>query len=94
MPNKNLGFTPAQYKMRKARFLEEMEAVVPWAQLLALIAPHDHTEDTRPQGGRSAYPLEVMLRGYDCVEICRFLIAVSKTARKNRTVWQKGEGEG
>ncbi len=57
-----LGFAPAPYKTRKARFLEEMERIVPWAQLLALIAPYYPPEGKRALGGRPAYPLEVMLR--------------------------------
>src|SRR5215471_3552207 len=45
---------------RRERFLAEMNAVVPWARLLALIAPHYPTGT----GGRPAMPLERMLRIY------------------------------
>ncbi len=45
-------------KTRKREFLEQMEQVVPWAALVALIAPY------YPQGrtGRPAFSLETMLR--------------------------------
>ena len=45
-------------KTRKAEFLEHMERVVPWAELVALIAPY------YPEGknGRPPFPLETMLR--------------------------------
>jgi len=41
-------------------FLGEMEAVVPWARLEALITPHY----TKPRKGRPQMPLSVMLRIY------------------------------
>jgi hypothetical protein len=46
---------------RREQFLREMEAVVPWDRLLALIAPHYHP---RGRPGRPAHPLPVMLRIY------------------------------
>ncbi|MDX2207202.1 MAG: IS5 family transposase [Gemmatimonadales bacterium] len=46
---------------RREQFLREMEAVVPWDLLLALIAPHYHPRGRR---GRPAHPLPVMLRIY------------------------------
>lgn len=58
---RTLGFA-APYKTRKARFLEEMERIVPWAQLVALIEPFYPPAGKRAQGGRPAWPLEVMLR--------------------------------
>jgi hypothetical protein len=45
-------------KTRKAEFLEQMERVVPWAELVALIAPY-HPEG---KNGRAPFPLETMLR--------------------------------
>ncbi len=45
---------------RRERFLAEMNAVVPWARLTALIAPHYPLG----KGGRPAMPLERMLRVY------------------------------
>ena len=57
-----LGFPPAPRKTRKARFLEQLNLIVPWADLIALIAPYYPPEGKRAWGGRPAYPLEVMLR--------------------------------
>lgn len=45
---------------RRERFLAEMNAVVPWARLTALIAPHY----PKGKGGRPPMPLERMLRIY------------------------------
>lgn len=45
---------------RRERFLAEMNAVIPWAELVALIAPHY----PKPQRGRPPMPLETMLRIY------------------------------
>ena len=45
---------------RREQFLTEMEAVVPWGRLLALIAPH--YPKVGPKGGRPPMPLETMLR--------------------------------
>ena len=45
---------------RRERFLREMDAVIPWASLLALIAPHY----AKPGRGRRPLPLEMMLRVY------------------------------
>ena len=45
---------------RRERFLREMDAVIPWASLLALIAPHY----AKPGRGRRPLPLETMLRVY------------------------------
>jgi len=57
---RNLGFSMCTRRTRKAVFLEEMDAVVPWARLLALIEPY------YPQGlsGRPPFALETMLRTY------------------------------
>ena len=47
---------------RREQFLAEMDAVVPWGRLLALIAPH--YPKAGPKGGRPPLPLETMLRVY------------------------------
>lgn len=47
---------------RREKFLAEMEAVVPWGRLLALIEPH--YPKAGPKGGRPPMPLETMLRVY------------------------------
>jgi hypothetical protein len=45
---------------RREQFLAEMEAVVPWDRLLALIEPH-HPK-ARARDGRPPMPLETMRR--------------------------------
>jgi IS5 family transposase len=60
-----LGFTNyeqtyAKKKTRRQRFLDEMEATVPWDAFLALISPVYHRPSAK--GGRPPFPLEVMLR--------------------------------
>ena len=45
---------------RRERFLVEMDAVIPWARLVALIEPHY----PKAGGGRRPMPLERMLRVY------------------------------
>ena len=47
---------------RREKFLAEMEEVVPWTRLLALIEPHYPKRGAR--GGRPPMPLETMLRVY------------------------------
>jgi IS5 family transposase len=47
---------------RREKFLGEMDAVVPWPRLLALIGPHYPM--VGPKGGRPPMPLEMMLRIY------------------------------
>jgi IS5 family transposase len=60
-----LGFTDyeqtyAKKKTRRQRFLDEMEATLPWNAFLALISPVYHRPSAK--GGRPPFPLEVMLR--------------------------------
>jgi IS5 family transposase len=60
-----LGFTDykqtyAKKKTRRQRFLDEMEATVPWDVSLALISPVYHRPSAKC--GRPPFPLEVMLR--------------------------------
>src|SRR5438094_9506343 len=54
------GFEQYTRKTRRAIFLEEMEQVVPWGELCALVAPH------YPQPGKGRRPVggEHMLRIY------------------------------
>src|SRR5256884_7933314 len=54
------GFEQYTRKTRRAIFLEEMEQVVPWRELCALVAPH------YPQPGKERRPVGVerMLRIY------------------------------
>ena len=55
------GFERYRKKTRREQFLEEMEQVVPWKELLALIEPHYQGKSRR---GRPAMALESMLRIY------------------------------
>lgn len=48
---------------RSAKFLLEMDEVVPWVRLVALIGPN-YLKVGAAQGGRSLMPLEIMLRIY------------------------------
>lgn len=57
-----LAWSDKKKVTRRERFLAEMNAVIPWADLTALIAPHYPRTHRGP--GRPAMPLEVMLRVY------------------------------
>jgi IS5 family transposase len=61
MNQTNFGFDPVHKKTRKEVFLEEMDRVVPWANLVALIKPHTRGAH-QALGGRSPIAVEVMLR--------------------------------
>jgi IS5 family transposase len=54
------GFERYTKKTKRAAFLEEMEQVVPWRELCALIEPHY----PKPGNGRPAIGVERMLRIY------------------------------
>ncbi|MCA6218453.1 IS5 family transposase [Ideonella sp. B7] len=56
-----LGFDPLPKKTRKEIFLEEMNRVVPWAALVALIQPHARGAH-QALGGRPPFAVETMLR--------------------------------
>jgi IS5 family transposase len=65
MGGKQLGFgdyeqSTARKRTKRERFLAQMEAVVPWRALIALIEPC--YPKTGSKGGRPPYPLETMLR--------------------------------
>lgn len=55
-----LAWTEKKKVTRRERFLAEMNVVIPWAELVALIAPRY----PKPKRGRPPMPLEVMLRIY------------------------------
>ena len=57
----SLAFDRKKKPTRRERFLAEMERVVPWAALLAVIEPHYPTSGRR---GRPPMPLATMLRLY------------------------------
>ena len=58
MKQADLGLNLSTKRTRKREFLDEMNRVVPWAELVELVAPY------APEGrrGRPPFPLEVMLR--------------------------------
>lgn len=56
------GFFDKGKTTKRERFLAEMDQVVPWARLLALIEPH--YPKVNPEGGRPPLPLERMFRIY------------------------------
>ncbi len=55
-----VAYTQKKKQTKRERFLAEMDAVIPWMELLALIAPH------YPKAGRGRQPLPmaVLLRVY------------------------------
>jgi len=56
-----LGLDPLPKKTRKEIFLDEMERVVPWSELVALIQPHARGAH-QALGGRPPFAIETMLR--------------------------------
>jgi IS5 family transposase len=58
----SLAYSTKMKVTRREKFLTEMEAVVPWSRLLALIEPHYPKMGSK--GGRPAMALDVMLRIY------------------------------
>ena len=58
MQKSNLGLNLSTKKTRKREFLEQMQQVVPWKDLVALISPY------APEGrkGRPPFPVEMLLR--------------------------------
>ena len=54
------GFERKTKRTRKREFLDKMNLVVPWAELVALIAPHLPKPGTK--GGRPPFAVETMLR--------------------------------
>ncbi len=55
-----LAWSEKKKVTRRERFLAEMNAVIPWAALVALIRPHY----PQPRRGRPPMPIETMLRIY------------------------------
>ena len=54
------GFERKTKRTRKREFLDEMNLVVPWAELVALIAPHAPAPGAK--GGRPPFAVQTMLR--------------------------------
>jgi transposase, IS5 family len=58
---------PLPKKTRREVFLEEMDKVVPWAELVALIQPHARGAH-QALGGRPPFPVQTMLRVH-CLQL-------------------------
>lgn len=54
------GFERKTKRTRKREFLDEMNLVVPWAELVSLIAPHAPAPGAK--GGRPPFAVRTMLR--------------------------------
>jgi len=54
------GFERKTKRTRKREFLDEMNLVVPWAELVGLITPHAPARGTK--GGRPPFAVDTMLR--------------------------------
>lgn len=61
MKQSTLGFEPLFKKTRRSIFLDQMNRVVPWAELVALIRSHQPVK-IEVLGGRPPMPIETMLR--------------------------------
>ena len=61
MDQYTLGLDPLPKKTRKEIFLDEMNPVVPWSALVALIQPHARGAH-QALGGRPPFPIETMFR--------------------------------
>ena len=61
MDQMTFGLDPLPKKTRKEVFLDEMNQVVPWGALVALIQPHARGAH-QALGGRPPFPVETMLR--------------------------------
>jgi len=66
-------------KTRQEQFLEEMDAVMPWAELLSLVEPHYSKSET----GRKPVGLSIMLRVYFCNIDSRFRTRRARTRSTN-----------
>jgi IS5 family transposase len=61
MDQMTFGLDPLRKKTRKEVFLDEMNQVVPWGELVALIQPHVRGAH-QALGGRPPFPVQTMLR--------------------------------
>ena len=67
------GFERKTKRTRKREFLDEMNLVVPWAELVSLIAPHAPAPGAK--GGRPPFAVQTMLR-------IHFLLMAQSSQRK------------
>lgn len=79
MQKSNLGLNLSTKKTRKREFLEQMQQVVPWKDLVALIAPYAPERRT----GRPPFPVErrCCVKQFSVMKDCigeRILLATGK----------------
>ena len=91
MGGKQLGFsdyelTTAKKQTKREKFLSEMEAVVPWQELIALIAPF--YPKASKKRGRPPYPLATMLR----IHLLQQWYSLSDPDGEQRTIQGTGDG--
>ncbi|WP_417548466.1 transposase [Marinobacter segnicrescens] len=82
---KQMTFADAEYagkrkQTRKELFLIEMDQVVPWKGLIALIEPHQ----PKGEGGRPAYPLMAMLRVH-LMQNCSVMRRIERAKAQTRS---------
>src|SRR5438132_2250617 len=82
------GFEQYTRKTRRAIFLEEMEQVVPWRELYALVAPHY----PQPGNGRPPVGVERMLRIYFLHSWSTFPARGGKERRSDSVLWRRFVG--
>lgn len=62
MKQADLGLELSAKRTRKREFLDEMERVVPWDKLTALVEPHYGAKGKASGVGRPPFELQTMLR--------------------------------
>src|SRR2546429_8778292 len=82
------GFEQYTRKTRRAIFLEEMEQVVPWGELCALVAPHY----PQPGKGRRPVGVERMLRIYFLQQWVNLSDPAGEEARHGSAAAARGAG--
>lgn len=83
------GFEKYAKTTRRAQFLAEMERVVPWGELCALIEP----VYPKGEGGRPPVPLERMLRVYFAGQSRCSARGASATASARCASFEKNRGQ-
>ncbi len=81
----DVEFEGAKRQTRQARFLQQLDALIPWPQLEQRIRPVYPTGDR----GRPPYPLAVMLRIH-CVQLCYSLSDPAMHQVKEEQQWYFG----
>ncbi len=85
MKQQDLGLNLNKRRTRKAVFLDEMNLVVPWTELLSLIAPHA----PRAKTGRPPFELETMLRIHFLQQWFRSCASSAAPLGCVRSIWRE-----